>query len=180
MTDKELLTHVKQALNITGTFQDNTLLEYIAETKNYMTDAGVSAALINSDYSVGCITRGVSDLWNYGMGSVTFSEYFYQRVIQLRLKQTVTEVEVTSTPGLSVGYTLINVEGGTADTLYKYMMSPNNIDLPFVDDDLSTWTTSDGVSEILGEDRHKICVAEATSDYKARSAGVTTIRVCLR
>ena len=86
MENSELLAKVKTSLNITGDFQDNTLLEYITETKNYMEDAGVSTELINSETSAGVITRVVSDLWNYGMGSVTFSEYFYQRVIQLRLK----------------------------------------------------------------------------------------------
>lgn len=86
MTDEELLELVKLGLNITGTYQDDTLALYIADVKQYMLDAGVSSDLINSNVSVGVITRGVSDLWNYGMGTANFSTYFIQRVVQLRLK----------------------------------------------------------------------------------------------
>lgn len=86
MTDTELLERVKKALNITGTYQDDTLSIYIDECKSFMADAGVSEVLIISDVSVGVIARGVSDLWNYGAGSTNFSEYFMQRVVQLKYK----------------------------------------------------------------------------------------------
>lgn len=88
MMDNELLNEVKTRLNISGNYQDNTLSGYIDDTKNYMLDAGVSQSTINSSVSVGVIARGVSDLWNYGMGTAVFSEYFYQRVIQLKYKNT--------------------------------------------------------------------------------------------
>ena len=81
MTDTELLNTVKTALNITGTYQDETLNVYIADVKNFMSDSGVSNDLINSTMSVGVIARGVSDLWNYG--SATLSDYFIPPVIQL-------------------------------------------------------------------------------------------------
>lgn len=92
MTEDELLQSVKTALNITGTYQDNTLKMYINDVKYYMADAGIRGDIINSEASVGVIARGVSDLWNYGNGSTTFSEYFYQRVIQL-VARTVVENE---------------------------------------------------------------------------------------
>ena len=92
MTEDELLQSVKMALNITDTYQDNTLKMYINDVKYYMADAGVRGDIINSEASVGVIARGVSDLWNYGNGSTTFSEYFYQRVIQL-VARTVVESE---------------------------------------------------------------------------------------
>lgn len=84
MTDAELLERVKTGLGITGEWQDKTITEYIEETKEYISDAGVPAAVINSEASVGVIRRGVSDLWNYG--SANFSEYFKERVVQLRYK----------------------------------------------------------------------------------------------
>lgn len=92
MTEEELLQSVKRALNITGTYQDDTLMVYIKDVKYYMADAGVREDIINSEASVGVIARGVSDLWNYGNGSTTFSQYFYQRVIQL-VARTVVENE---------------------------------------------------------------------------------------
>lgn len=84
MTDAELLAKVKIGLGITGNFLDDTLKMYIDETKAFMLAAGVSETVVNDSVSVGCIMRGVADLWNYGSGDATFSEYFRMRVIQLR------------------------------------------------------------------------------------------------
>lgn len=88
MTDNELLAKVKSGLGITGTYQDETLLFYINEVKHFMVSAGVSQDVTDSELSVGCIMRGVADLWNFGSGSVKFSEYFIQRVIQLKAEIT--------------------------------------------------------------------------------------------
>lgn len=80
----ELLIKVKKGLGITGNYQDDTLLIYINEVEDFMRGAGVSDAIINSNSSVGVITRGVSDLWDYGSGSTGLSPYFKERVVQLR------------------------------------------------------------------------------------------------
>lgn len=80
----DILEKVKKSLGITGTYQDDTLKEYIDEVKEYMIDAGVSKEVANSNISAGVIARGVSDLWNYGGGKL--SEYFKQRVTQLCYK----------------------------------------------------------------------------------------------
>lgn len=79
-----LLDRVKKSLGITGEYQDDTLTEYINEVKEYLMDAGVPEAVVNSDVSAGVISRGVSDLWNYGTGKL--SDYFYQRATQLRYR----------------------------------------------------------------------------------------------
>lgn len=91
MSDAEMLQKVKEALGITGDYQDNTLLFYIEEVKEYLTSAGVSESIIQSKKSVGCICRGVTDLWCYGAGQGKLSEYFMQRAIQLTLENS--EVE---------------------------------------------------------------------------------------
>ena len=65
MTAEELLEKVKIGLNITGTYQDETLKTYINDVKAFLLDAGVSDAVVNSPEAVGVIIRGVSDLWNY-------------------------------------------------------------------------------------------------------------------
>lgn len=80
----DLLTKVKNALGIVGNYQDETLKEYIEETKAFLIDAGVA----EEDITSGIVARGVSDLWNYGSGSVGFSQYFYQRAIQLAYQVT--------------------------------------------------------------------------------------------
>lgn len=79
----DILTEVKQSLGITGTYQDDLITNYINEVKEYMVSAGVSQAVANSDKAIGVISRGVSDLWNYGSAGGTLSNYFMQRVIQL-------------------------------------------------------------------------------------------------
>lgn len=87
MTDEELLTKVKIGLGITGTYQDETLKVYIADVKSFLIDAGVHEEIVNGSESVGVIMRGVTDLWNYGSGGTTFSQYFMQRVCQLAYKE---------------------------------------------------------------------------------------------
>lgn len=84
ITDAELLAKVKQSLNITGAQFDDTLQMYIDEVKAYLTGAGARADVLGSTLAVGCISRGVADLWNYGNGDTKLSEYFYQRAEQLR------------------------------------------------------------------------------------------------
>lgn len=82
--NEELLIKVKNGLGITGDYQDDTLSIYIDEVKDFMHGAGVSDATINSNKSIGVITRGVSDLWDYGSGSTGLSPYFKERIVQLR------------------------------------------------------------------------------------------------
>lgn len=178
MTDAELLQKVKVSLGITGAYQDETLQLYIDEVKNYLIDAGIHEAIIASSASVGVITRGVSDLWNYGMGNATLSEYFYQRALQLKYAElpeppkVLGTLEVESFPGIDIGMTQLYVSGASADAIYKYEF---NVDLPIYDADLSSWNDWDGYSEIMAEDGHEICVAEVTSESLARSAGSTIV-----
>lgn len=85
MTDINILEEVKKRLGIVGNFHDGTLNGYIADVKGFMSSAGVPDSVIESEISVGCISRGVADLWNYGAGDAKFSEYFRQRLVQLKL-----------------------------------------------------------------------------------------------
>lgn len=80
------LDDVKTALGITGTYQDDTIQQYIDEVIRFIIDAGVSERVANSDVTTGLITRGVADLWNYGSGGADFSPYFVSRVVQLAYK----------------------------------------------------------------------------------------------
>ena len=88
MTDLELLEKVKKGLGVSGTYQDETLQLYINEVKEFMKDAGVTQTTIDGSESVGVITRGVADLWNYGSGNANLSPYFMQRAAQLAYKVT--------------------------------------------------------------------------------------------
>lgn len=81
--DFNILESVKNALNITGDYQDNTLTSYIDEVNEYLKSAGVPDSVIGTKSSAGTVARGVADLWNYGAGEGKLSSYFYERVIQL-------------------------------------------------------------------------------------------------
>lgn len=83
LTNEQLLGEVKKGLGITGDYQNDTLTIHINEVKAYLLGAGVSQNVVESSSSVGVITRGVSDLWNYGSGNTELSSYFMQRAIQL-------------------------------------------------------------------------------------------------
>lgn len=87
MEEVQILEKVKNALGITGTYQDETLKIYIEEVKSYMIDAGVKENVVNSTSSIGAIARGVADLWNYGAGNAQLSQYFMQRVQQLKYRE---------------------------------------------------------------------------------------------
>ena len=84
ITEAELLSKVKSVLNVTGVHFDDTLQLHIDEVKAYLAGAGVRADVLGSTLAVGCIARGVADLWNYGNGDTKLSDYFYQRAAQLR------------------------------------------------------------------------------------------------
>lgn len=86
MTDAELLTEVKKRIGITGDYQDDTLTGHIQDVKDFMQDAGVSEEVMQTTKIIGAVTRGVSDLWDYGSGNAEFSPYFFQRVTQLVYK----------------------------------------------------------------------------------------------
>lgn len=76
------LLDIKNALGITGDYQDDTLQIYFDEVIDFLVDAGVK----KSNISKGIVARGVADLWNYGAGEGQLSQYFLQRATQLAYK----------------------------------------------------------------------------------------------
>lgn len=82
MADDLIFKKVKTLLGITGDYQDETIKAYMEEVIAYMVGAGVPEDV--AETSAGVIARGVNDLYMYGNG--TFSQYFYERVIQLTYK----------------------------------------------------------------------------------------------
>ena len=77
------LADVKNAIGITGDYQDATLQIYFDEVVGFLIDAGVAEANITK----GIVARGVSDLWNYGGAEGKLSQYFMQRAAQLSYKR---------------------------------------------------------------------------------------------
>ena len=48
MAYTEILEDVKKGLGITGTYQDDTIQEYIDDVKGFMLDGGVAESVVNS------------------------------------------------------------------------------------------------------------------------------------
>ena len=82
MASVSMLASVKSALGIAGTYQDATLTVYIDEVVDYLKNAGIPEPNITP----GIVSRGVSDLWNYGEKGGELSTYFLQRAAQLSYK----------------------------------------------------------------------------------------------
>lgn len=171
MTDQELLAKVKIGIGITGAYQDETLLTYIEEVKNFLFDAGVPENIVNGSDSVGVITRGVSDLWNYGTGSAEFSPYFIQRAVQLTYKKIGT-IEISSSPGSTAGIVKITISGKPEGAHYRYNFTDK---IPTYNDDLSGWVEWDGTSDITTEGNTTICVVQVTANNLAIKAGVANV-----
>ena len=175
MTDEELLYKVKTGMNITGTYQNETLKTYIADVKDFLADAGVPEKILNNSNSLGVIIRGVSDLWNYGMGNAELSPYFIQRAVQLVYKSAsdvLGTLKAESAAGNTIGTTKITIADATKTAMYKYNFTSV---LPEYNQDLTDWYTWDGVSDITAEDGHKMCVVEVTSNNLAIRASVVTV-----
>lgn len=85
VSDDERLAKIKSAGGMgTATHLNETLTPYMIDIMLYMLSAGVAEDVVKSTLAIGCITRGVLDTWNYGNGDTEPSEYFYQKVNQLK------------------------------------------------------------------------------------------------
>lgn len=78
----EMLASVKNALGITGNYQDATITVYINEVMDFLKNAGVS----ENNITPGIVAIGVGDLWQYGAGNGKFSSAFTMRATQLAYK----------------------------------------------------------------------------------------------
>ena len=83
----DIVSECKTRLGITGDYHDALIAAYAEDARAFLIDAGVPEAVADSDAAVGCIARGVADLWNLGAGDGRFSAYFVQRAIQLAAYQ---------------------------------------------------------------------------------------------
>lgn len=79
----DIVSECKARLGITGDYHDATLAAYAEDVKEFLLDAGVPEEIVSGEEAIGCIARGVADLWNYGAGEASLSSAFLQRAIQL-------------------------------------------------------------------------------------------------
>lgn len=89
-----LLDEIKNRLLLEGDFHNAMLLGFIADVKAYMISAGVKETVVNSKKSIGCIAKGVFDLFNNN----NFSDFFIQRVIQLSFEEETDDEAIPEEP----------------------------------------------------------------------------------
>ena len=89
-----LLQETKERLLITGDFHDKILIGLIQDVKGYMIAAGVEESVVNSSKAIGCISKGVFDLFNNN----EFSDFFRQRTIQLTMEEPTDEEPIPLLP----------------------------------------------------------------------------------
>ncbi len=85
MTSEEQLAAVKERLSIADNYHDDVISALISDVKGFLISGGVSADIIDTETTIGCIARGVADMWNMGAGDGKFSEIFKLRAYQLSL-----------------------------------------------------------------------------------------------
>lgn len=83
---------------------------------------------------------------------------------------------VTSVLGSAEGFTKLTVSPslGTGNS-YRYKTDPSSGTLPERNEDLSSWASWNGVSDIAAEDGHKIIVCEVDANNYALKGGVATV-----
>lgn len=91
LTIDELFTQAKAGIGIYVSYQDKTLRPYFNDVVKFILNAGVSEDTVLRESSVGLISRGLSDLWQYGAGEGRLSEYFKERAVQMTLQEGVSE-----------------------------------------------------------------------------------------
>ena len=80
---------------------------------------------------------------------------------------------LTSAAGSTEGTTKITVTGNGSGQLYY--KTGGAVGLPAYQEDISDWTTWDGISDITATDGENICVAEADASNLAIAAGICAV-----
>lgn len=172
----DILEKVKKSLGITGAYQDDTLTEYINEVKGYLLDAGVPQAVIDSNVSAGVISRGVSDLWNYGAGKL--SDYFYQRASQLVYALESGKYITFSAGDYGQSYP-VNIEGFTINPTDTVIFTCEDIVKTFTDESdnciLITFTQDESESLSVGTYKWTLKVQGEVSTVTLVNDGVLIV-----
>lgn len=85
MKREEQVKAVCSMLSMSEKFDGEKIGFFVDEVKQYMLEAGVPLLLVNDRRAIGCIARGVADLYTYENGAASLSPYFKERVVQLKL-----------------------------------------------------------------------------------------------
>ena len=86
MGNEEILKEVKDLLMISDDSVDRPLMLRMLAVRDYMKNAGVSEAVLQSYSGVLALSIGVNDTWNAPPGEAKFSPGFLNMATQLQAK----------------------------------------------------------------------------------------------
>ena len=83
---------------------------------------------------------------------------------------------LNSVLGSEAGKTVVTVTPALgANNSYRYKTDPSSTALPERNEDLSSWASWDGVSEITAENGHKLIICEVDTNNLALKGGTATV-----
>lgn len=156
---------------------ENIVLYYIDPSDSAFARAGLTYTTLGVTNLLGFHTQGnystaVSECFAI-MGLTLFSEYIDGiAVIDVDATPTLGTLSVSSAAGTNTGDTKLTVTPGN---VYKYKTDPTTAPVVTYGQNVRTWSSWDGTSDITAANGSKITVVEADSTYKALNAGNATV-----
>lgn len=160
---------------------DNIVLYYVDPSASEFARAGLSFTTDGETNLIGFHAQGnystaVSECYAI-MGLTLYAEYLdaIALVDVESTADTISSLTVTSAAGTATGSTALTVNPAkSSGNIYKYKVGATAIDVA-KGQNVRTWSTWDGTSDITAANGDKITLVEAGSDYKAIGAGVATV-----
>lgn len=161
---------------------ENIVLYYIDPSDSAFARAGLTYTTLGVTNLLGFHTQGnystaVSECFAI-MGLTLFSEYIDGiAVIDVDATPTLGTLSVSSKAGTNPGDTKLTVTPGkeNAGNVYKYKTDPTTAPVVTYGQNVRTWSSWDGTSDITAANGSKITVVEADGTYKALNAGNATV-----
>lgn len=161
---------------------ENIVLYYIDPSDSAFARAGLTYTTLGVTNLLGFHTQGnystaVSECFAI-MGLTLFSEYIDGiAVIDVDATPTLGTLSISSAAGTNTGDTKLTVTPGKENTgnVYKYKTDPTTAPVVTYGQNVRTWSSWDGTSDITAANGSKITVVEADGTYKALNAGNATV-----
>lgn len=177
LSDEEI-----QRGRVIATPVENIVLYYVDPSTSDFARAGLQYTTDGETNLIGFHVEGnyhtaVSESFAI-MGMTLFAEYKDAiAVIDVDDTPTLGTLTVSSAAGTESGTTKLTVTPGKESTnnVYKYKTDPTNAPTVTYGQNVRTWSTWDGTSDITATTGHKITVVEADGTYKALNAGNATV-----
>lgn len=177
LSDEEI-----QRGRVIATPVENIVLYYVDPSTSDFARAGLQYTTDGETNLIGFHVEGnyhtaVSESFAI-MGMTLFAEYKDAiAVIDVDFTPTLGTLTVSSAAGTESGTTKLTVTPGkeSSGNVYKYKTDPTTAPTVAYGQNVRTWTSWDGTSDITATTGHKITVVEADGTYKAQNAGNATV-----